>query len=444
MKSFPLKVAALYALFAILWIAVSDQAVDFLFPNQVTLIQTFKGWIFVVITTFLLFVVLRAEFMRRYSVEAELRKSEERFRVIANTSPIAIFIIRYGDGQILFCNKAAGELLEEMPVNIVNRFFDEFGVEARDGGRLPKVAEDAGRLQDFEGVIRRSNGTVRSILASLQHMELEGERVLLTAVVDVTERTAADEAFHDLQSQLAHVSRLSAMGEMAAELAHELNQPLTAISNYASGSIRLIENNRMKPEEIGKAFQFVLDQAHRASEIIRRIRGFTRKESTEIKPIDINSAISDAIGILRVNATGNNVNIVLDLATTPPPIPADAIQIQQVVLNLARNAVEAMAAGQGPRQLTIRTRETDAPETGNGGIEVSVSDNGPGMTNELQEQMFDPFFSTKSDGLGMGLTICRTIVKSHGGELSVSSDGHSGTTFSFTLPFDGAMQPVDA
>ncbi|MBL6928920.1 MAG: PAS domain S-box protein [Rhodospirillales bacterium] len=424
---------ALYALFAVLWITVSDQAVDFLFPDHVTLIQTFKGWLFVLITTLLLYVVLRAEFTHRYAIEAELKKSEERFRIIADTSPVAILIIRRRDGKIRFCNEAAGELLDETPSNIVERLIEEFKVEARDGGPLPMFAEDIGRIQDLEGIIRRPNGAPRSILASFHPMELEGERVLLTAVVDITERNAADESLHDLQTQLAHVSRLSAMGELAAELAHELNQPLTAITNYASGSMRLIENKRMEPEEIGKAFQFIFDQTQRAGEIIRRVRQFARNESPERKPIEINQAIREAMDLLRSNAIGNAVSVELDLAESAPSVPADAIQIQQVIHNLARNAIEAMGEVPGDRVLTIKTR-IDVEN----GFEVAVSDTGPGMSADVRDNLFTPFFSTKPDGLGMGLTICRTIVKSHGAELDLSSEEGAGTTFRFTLPFEDA------
>ena len=438
MKFIPLRVAALYAVFAILWITASDQAVEFLFPTQVTLVQTFKGWFFVVITTVLLFLVLSAELRRRYSVEAELRKSEERFRIIADTSPVAIFIIRYGDGEIRFCNTAAGELLASDPSKIIGRFFGEFEIEPKDGESFPRISENAGRLRDFEGSIQRSNGTTRSILASLQHMELDGERVILTAAVDITERNTAEDALLDLQAQLAHVSRLSAMGEMAAEFAHELNQPLTAISNYANGSLRLIRTDRMDAPKIEEAFQFVLDQAHRAGEVIRRIRQFARKEIPEKKATNINLAISEATDLLRADATHKGVNIILDLAKSPPQIPADAIQIQQVILNLARNAIEAMSEKGEPRRLKIKTRVNDDES----GLEVTVSDTGLGMTPEVLESLFNPFFSTKPNGLGIGLGVCRTIVRAHGGEITVSSDQESGTTFRFTLPFEEALQPV--
>ena len=247
---------------------------------------------------------------------------------------------------------------------------------------------------------------------------------------EIAERKRAEDRARRHRDELAHFGRVSTIGEMATSLAHELNQPLTVISGCAQFCINALRSGAGTPERLLDAMEQSAEQAGRASGIVRRVRDFIHKEAPERRPVDVNDTIGGVAEMLRADAREHGAELRLDLARSVPPVVADPIQIQQVVLNLARNGMEAMSDGQaGPRDLCIQTR---AP--GNGAVEVTVRDRGRGMAAETLERLFDPFFTTKPQGLGMGLSISRTIVEAHGGRLWATSGDRDGTVFHFTLP----------
>ena len=247
---------------------------------------------------------------------------------------------------------------------------------------------------------------------------------------EITERKRTDEKTLHLQEELAHVDRLSVMGEMAAGLAHEINQPLAAVVNFAQGCVRRLRSGKTKPGELLDALEQISVQAGRAGEIIHRIRGFVGKEEPRMASVDVNAAIREATGLLEFEAREHAVTLNVDLANPLPKVRGNTIQIQQIILNLARNGMEAMSEnGSTPRLLTIRSSATKS-----GTVEIAVHDNHYGVSTESLELLFESFLTTKTGGLGLVLSICRSIVESHGGRLWVTTDGVNDTAFRFTLP----------
>jgi len=245
----------------------------------------------------------------------------------------------------------------------------------------------------------------------------------------VAERRRAEETARQRQSELTHVARLNTMGEMASGLAHELNHPLATINNYVQGCVRRIRKGNCDPSSLLDALQRASSEAERAAAVIHSMRGFIRKKGDRRENVDINAIVRGVSGLLDYEIQAKQVALRLELSDTIAPITADAVQVEQVILNLARNAIEAMGEVHGePREMRIGTLRDNT-----GKIEISVRDTGPGVAKELVNRIFDPFVSTKPDGLGVGLSISRTIVESHGGRLWIASSDTRGAAFHFTL-----------
>lgn len=247
---------------------------------------------------------------------------------------------------------------------------------------------------------------------------------------EIAERKRAEDEARRHRNQLAHFGRVSMIGEMATSLAHELNQPLTVISGCAQFCINSLRSQKEKPEQLMDAMEQTAEQANRANEIVRRVRGFIHKEEAERQPIDVNEVIRGLADLLRTDAREHGSKLRLELAEPMPLVMADPIQLQQVILNLAHNGIEAM----DDRDPVSRCLSIHTSGQSNGVVEVAICDQGVGISSDRLNHIFDPFFTTKSKGLGMGLSISRTIVEAHGGRLWATSDVGDGTVFHFTLP----------
>ena len=246
----------------------------------------------------------------------------------------------------------------------------------------------------------------------------------------IVERQNAEEEAISRRAELAHIHRLNTMGEMASGFAHELNQPLSAIANFARGCIRRINKGDTDTRELLSALEQVAAQSTRAGEIIKRIRTFVKKEDPRRVRDDINRVIRKTLEFIQSDAERQKIRIELDFATALPEVEIDVVQVEQVILNLVRNGIEAMNAATGsPRTLTIRTLEME-----NGYIDISVIDTGPGIQPDHLENMLDPFVTTKDHGLGLGLSISRSIVEAHGGRLRAGNVRGAGAIVSFSLP----------
>ena len=275
---------------------------------------------------------------------------------------------------------------------------------------------------------RRKNGTTFAMYLSVGEGEFRGERIFLGVIHDISERKADEQRIQELQKELLHAARLTATGQLSAALAHELNQPLTAILNY-TGILEELSGQDDGPNSkmIRSTAAHISEQTARAGEIIRRLRGFVAKREPDRAVQDLNATIQESIALGFVGAAQSGVKLETEFAKDIPPVSIDKIQIQQVMINLVRNAVEAMQVSPR-RRLTITTAHHD------GFALVSVADTGPGLAPEVAASLFQPFVTTKENGLGIGLSICRTIIESHGGKLWMEPNADAGTVFRFRLP----------
>ncbi len=251
---------------------------------------------------------------------------------------------------------------------------------------------------------------------------------------DVTERRRAEEQARLHLDQLAHVTRLASMGEMASTIAHEVNQPLTAVVNFSQACVRLLRSGQADAAEIVASMEQAAAQAERASQIIRHLRAFVRKEEAELAPVDLNFLVNEVVRLVRPDARQSAVEIVVDPADGLPQVLADNIQIQQVLVNLVRNAVEAIAAADaGRREVRVSTRRA-----ADGSVEVAVEDSGPGFDAATAGKVFEAFYTTKAQGMGIGLSISRSIVEAHRGRIWASGEPGRGARFCVALPAAGA------
>ncbi|NOX92513.1 MAG: PAS domain-containing protein [Gammaproteobacteria bacterium] len=246
---------------------------------------------------------------------------------------------------------------------------------------------------------------------------------------------AAEEQSRRHQEKLAHVSRLNTMGEMAAGLAHEINQPLTAISSYVRSCLRLLEGDEKKRAQVPAILEQACNQAQRAANIIHHLRDFVSKSASHRETIELSNVVQLATTMMRTEFHANNITLNIETLADMPLITADAIQLEQVVLNLLRNASEAMNSPQCPRHNRHLNIVLDKPATTH--VRISVSDTGPGIPLDDMKKILTPFFSTKTNGMGLGLAISRTIVEDHGGKLTHKPNRKGGVTFMFTLAIDG-------
>ncbi len=288
----------------------------------------------------------------------------------------------------------------------------------------------------------RKDGSTFPMELAVGEMRSGDQRFFTGFIRDLSERQQTEARLQELQTELVHISRLTAMGEMASALAHELNQPLSAIANYLKGSHRLIAG-RTDPESmrVGEALDKAAEQALRAGQIIRRLRDFVARGESAMQVESLPKLVEEASALALVGAKQHGVRVRFELDPRADRVYADKIQVQQVLLNLIRNAVEAIAeAGSPRREIVVRSN----PAVGDM-IEASVADTGPGIAPEIATQLFQPFVTTKRQGMGVGLSISRTIIEAHGGELWVEPNPDGGTVFHLTLraAADGDVQHAE-
>jgi C4-dicarboxylate-specific signal transduction histidine kinase len=259
--------------------------------------------------------------------------------------------------------------------------------------------------------------------------EESGRRFVLETNHDITQRKKTEEQLQRAQSDLAHVTRVTTLGEFAASIAHEVNQPLAAIVTNGEVCLRLFDHDVPDLVEARGAVEAIINSGRRASEIIQRLRALSAKTAMQKVALDINEAIKEVIPLVQHEALSRRVSLQLELAQTLPKVLGDRVQLQQVVINLVVNGMEAMAAITDRRpELVIRSQQDDS-----GQVLITVQDCGRGIDPAIGKQLFEAFFTTKPGGMGMGLPICRTIIENHGGTLWASPNAGPGTTFNLTL-----------
>jgi two-component system, LuxR family, sensor kinase FixL len=367
-------------------------------------------------------------------MDAALQAAQARLRSILETVPDAMIIIDQR-GSVESLSTTAERLFGYAAGEVVGRnvkmLMPAPHREQHDGylGRYLKTGER--RIIGIGRVVvgQRKDGTTFPMHLTVGELRLDHRHYFTGFIRDLTDQQMTESRLNELQSEVTHMSRFTALGEMASTLAHEINQPLTAISNYLKGCQRLLE--RMEGEQalvlrtaVGKA----ADQALRAGHIIRRLRDFVARGESERHVESLPKLIEDASTLALIGARENGVEVSFRLDATADLVLADRIQIQQVLVNLIRNAIEVMVESPNRRELEIAT-VANADET----IEVSVADTGAGLAPEVAAHLFQPFVTTKRRGMGLGLSICRTIVEAHGGRIWVDARPGGGTIFRFTL-----------
>lgn len=275
----------------------------------------------------------------------------------------------------------------------------------------------------------RKDGSTFPMELAVGEMNSSNQRFFTGFIRDLTERQRTEARLQELQTELVHISRLTAMGEMASALAHELNQPLSAIANYMKGSRRLLEKRTDEESAlIRNAMEKAAEQSLRAGQIIRRLRDFVARGESERRVESLKKLIEEASALALVGAKEHGVRVKFQIDPAHDLVLVDKVQIQQVLLNLIRNAIEAMEQS-SRRELLIASRPGDGQL-----VEVSVADTGSGISPEVATQLFQPFITTKRYGMGVGLSISRSIVEAHGGQIAVEPNPDGGTVFRFTMP----------
>jgi hypothetical protein len=364
----------------------------------------------------------------------ELEASHERFVAVLEGLDAAVHVADVASDEILFANAAFKAIYG--PGAVGQSCWAVTGVgpgAARpqvDPGEL-KVENLPRELYDGEAVNDRDGRWYHLRERAIRWVD--GRIARMQVATDITDRKRGEEVSLQQQERLQQTSRLITMGEMASSLAHELNQPLAAVANYCMGCVSRLGSGSYRTEDLLAAMQKASSQAERAGKIIRRMRDFVRKREPNRTQVPLGEIVEEAIGFAEIEARKAGVGIRVELPQDLPPVYADKIMIEQVVLNLVKNGIDSMQQTcAGRRELTVSARA-------NGGrsVEVSIADRGHGISAEQAEKLFTPFYTTKPDGMGMGLNICRSIVEFHDGRLWAQPNSGGGSLFCFTLPLEG-------
>ncbi len=376
-------------------------------------------------------------------IEDELREREAHLRSVLDTVPDAMIVIDAqgvmrsfsATAQRLFGYSEAEAVGQNVSVLMPSPYREQ-----HDGYLARYFATGERRIIGRGRVVvgLRRDGSTFPMELAVGEMNTGGKRAFTGFIRDLTERQETQQRMQELQSELAHMSRFTAMGEMASTLAHELNQPLTAVASYLNGCRRLLDGtesvqNLMLRDAIDRA----ADQALRAGQIIRRMRQFVSRGDSEARVENLPKLIEEASALALVGVKEAGVRVMFALDPKVGFVLADKIQIQQVILNLIRNAIEAMQET-ARRELTISTSER--PDNM---VEIAITDTGPGIAIEIAPQLFQPFVTSKPQGMGVGLSISRTIVEAHGGRLTAESNPDGGTIFRLTLKAIGKEMLTD-
>jgi two-component system sensor kinase FixL len=377
----------------------------------------------------------------RKQSEERLRRSESELRLAQELANLGNYVIHLDRCEPDYYSPQLHRILgitamdDSVPLGTLLRLWVHPGDREKLDEAIAELQSKPGTC-DAEYRIVRPDGTTRYLhhIAQVTHDAQGAQLKHVGTIHDVTDRRQSEDEARQLQERLTHFARLSTMGEMAAGLAHEINQPLSAITMYAQACQRFVRSPHRDDADVLEALEQISAQALRAGEVIRRLRQFVKNREVKREPVDCGRLLDDLRTLAETDARLHNVRLRIEIDDDLPTVYADPIQLQQVVLNLVRNAIDAMAdAPETRREIVLSTRLQ--PE---GEIEIVVADHGTGLAPEAAEHLFNPFFTTKSGGTGLGLAISHSIVRAHGGRLWHTANEGMGARFHFTLPVSPA------
>ena len=370
--------------------------------------------------------------------EAALRASEERWRSIFETSTLAILILDH-DLHYTATNPACRAMLGYTDDELRRLTPLDITVEEERDTTLKRLADLRERKIDHyvrEKQYRRKDGKIIWAQVSVARVSLSEPEMFIVTMIDITETKRAQDNLRAMQSELARVAQLTTMGQMAASIAHELKQPLVAITTNCYAGLRWLAKEPPNTEKVQACINRIADAGHRAGQVIDGIKAMFQKGNQEKELLNVNQLIREVLELVCEETEKKRVIVRSELPEEIPAVLANRTQLQQVMLNLINNAIEAMnSVTDSPRLLHV-TSAFRSP----GNVVIAVEDSGPGMESKDLNRAFDPFFTTKPHGMGMGLSICRSIVEAHDGRLSARSAVGRGSVFEMTLPVGAAHQ----
>ncbi|HEV2670374.1 MAG TPA: MASE1 domain-containing protein [Gemmatimonadales bacterium] len=389
--------------------------------------------LFLMVTAIPLLTIGAVMSERRYSEQA-LRRSEERFAVAFRSSPDALLITHRSDGRIVDVNAQWEKMFAHTRAEAIGRSAEDLHLFLHhvEANRFKAILTSQDQLQEMEVLLRSRRGVVFRAVVTAQSVVMMDEPCLLVVLRDVTERRRAELEMQTQRTELAHLGRVALLGELSATFAHELNQPLAAIMANARAGQRLMARKPPDAAEVRSILEDILADDRRAREVIRRMQALLRRGELQLQPLDVNEVVREVVELLHSELIRREVLVHTTLAPALPRVAADRIQVQQVLMNLLFNACDAMAdQPREARSVSIITSGTL------GAVRISVADRGVGIPEGTEEQVFEPFFTSKRHGLGLGLSICRTIVAAHGGRLWAVNNVDRGATFHLVLRRNG-------
>jgi two-component system, LuxR family, sensor kinase FixL len=407
---------------------VGQRKDGFIFPMYLAVSE-------VVIDDVVTFTGIIRDIRREKAAQEEIRRQNEQLQVTLQNAPLGMVSYRFGM-PFTSTNRAFQNLLGYPPPDLAAMTFEQI-VHEEDRAELTRLVDAArtNRLQQFTLRLRllRHDAEAIHVIShnAVTHDEFGHPEMIIAQIEDMTAQIEAEESARLQQEKLTHVARLSTLGEMTAGIAHEINQPLTAIALYARTGVRMLDGGTADQNRLKDLLQKLNDQSLRAGEVIDRMQALVRNSDSERQASDMNDLIHGILRLCESDARVNDIGIVLDLAPALPAVIADPVQLQQVLLNLVRNAIDSMTEVGCPHGNSVRI-QTLVPRRGF--VEVRVFDTGTGVSDSFAERLFTPFATTKTTGMGMGLSICRSIITSHGGTLGFYNNPDAGATFYFQLP----------
>ena len=359
------------------------------------------------------------------------------FQALLDAAVDAVIVIDER-GSILTFNSAAEKMFGYTAASVlgrnVNVLMDKPYREQHDGYLSRYLATREAHIIGIgrEVEARRANGEVFPVSLAVGEAARDGARRFVGIIRDLSAQRAAEQRTRSLELRLAHVGRFNLMGEMAAGIAHEINQPLSAIATYAQAAKRVLQSGAPDTKLLEEVCGKIDDQARRAGQVIDNLRKFIRKQEIATQSLDVNRVVADVMSLIEADARSEGIPVHVTAGSGLPRVRADAVQLQQVLLNLTRNSVDAMRGALAKeRGIAIATERAQG-----GGVRITVKDHGHGVSPQLGDEIFHPFVTTKREGLGVGLAISRTIVQSCDGSLTYSDNPAGGSIFTIELPAD--------